>query len=136
MQAKGAFFCDRQNDHYPKHQNNGWEVTHGGQSKIRPCLQKVHFGVRHQIGVKQIADYQQYEKHRQGKRIEIRLCFGHTHQQLTSAEGAMLIMNPGSIGCDGEYGMIEIDENTGIVTATEYPRSDIPPLRMNTINSQ
>ena len=61
--------------------------------------------------------------------------FGHTHQQLTSAEGAMLIMNPGSIGCDGEYGMIEIDENTGIVTATEYPRSDIPPLRMNTINS-
>ena len=60
--------------------------------------------------------------------------FGHTHQQVTSAEGAMLIMNPGSIGCEGEYGIIEIDERTGMVTATEYPRSDIPPLKMNTIS--
>ena len=63
------------------------------------------------------------------------MLFGHTHQQFTSAEGAMLVMNPGSVGCDGEYGMLDIDEDTGIVTATEYPKSDIPPLKMNTISS-
>ncbi len=62
------------------------------------------------------------------------LLFGHTHRQLTSAEGAMLIMNPGSIGCEGEYGIIEIDEKTGMVTAAEYPHSDMPALKMNTIN--
>ena len=58
--------------------------------------------------------------------------FGHTHQQVTSAEGTMVLMNPGSIGYQGEYGMLEIDEKTGMVTATEYPKSDFPPLRIIT----
>lgn len=47
--------------------------------------------------------------------------FGHTHRTLTTADGMMLIMNPGSIGFDGSYGIIDIDENTGIITANEYP---------------
>ena len=38
---------------------------------------------------------------------------GHTHHQLTTADGRMLIMNPGSIGFGGQFGVIEIDEATG-----------------------
>ena len=60
--------------------------------------------------------------------------FGHTHQQLTSAEGPMILMNPGSVGYNEEYSIIDINEDNGIVTATEYPRSDFPPLKMNTIS--
>ena len=49
--------------------------------------------------------------------------FGHTHHQLTTADGKMLIMNPGSVGYHQEYGLIEIDEATGKITATEYPNN-------------
>ncbi len=49
--------------------------------------------------------------------------FGHTHHQLTTADSKMLIMNPGSIGFNKEYGLVEIDESTGTITATEYPDS-------------
>lgn len=54
--------------------------------------------------------------------------FGHTHHQLTTTDGKMLIMNPGSIGYDECYGMIEIDEATGKLTATEYPDSRYGPV--------
>ena len=47
--------------------------------------------------------------------------FGHTHRPLTTADGRMLIMNPGSVGFDGCYGIIDIDEATGTITAEEYP---------------
>lgn len=46
--------------------------------------------------------------------------FGHTHQQLVTVDGSMLLMNPGSFGFNGQYGIIEIDDN-GKITATEYP---------------
>ena len=56
------------------------------------------------------------------------LLFGHTHHQLTTADGRMLIMNPGSIGFGGQFGVIEIDEATGRITATEYPDSQYGPV--------
>lgn len=56
------------------------------------------------------------------------LLFGHTHRQLTTADGNMLVMNPGSIGFDETYGMIEIDETTGKITANEYPDSQFGPV--------
>ena len=56
------------------------------------------------------------------------LLFGHTHTQLTTADGRMLIMNPGSIGFGGQYGIIEIDENTGTITANEYPDNKFGPV--------
>lgn len=49
--------------------------------------------------------------------------FGHTHQQLTTADSRMLICNPGSVGFNEEYTLIDIDEVTGCITATEYPNN-------------
>ena len=46
--------------------------------------------------------------------------FGHTHQQIVTVDGSMLIMNPGSLGYNAEYGIIDIDDN-GKITAEEYP---------------
>ena len=54
--------------------------------------------------------------------------FGHTHKQLTTVEGGMLVLNPGSIGYGGRYSIIEIDEKTGKIKATEYPDDDYGPV--------
>ncbi len=56
------------------------------------------------------------------------LLFGHTHQQMTTADGRMLIMNPGSVGFHEEYGVITIDEATGKITAVEYPHNQYGPV--------
>ncbi|MBQ9461296.1 MAG: YfcE family phosphodiesterase [Clostridia bacterium] len=56
------------------------------------------------------------------------LLFGHTHSQLTTADSRMLIMNPGSIGFGGQYGIIEIDEPSGRITAIEYPDNEFGPV--------
>ena len=56
------------------------------------------------------------------------LLFGHTHRQLTTADSRMLIMNPGSIGFGGQYGIIEIDEQSGRITANEYPDNEYGPV--------
>ena len=53
--------------------------------------------------------------------------FGHTHKQLTTVEGDMLLMNPGSIRM-GYYSILELDEKTGTVKATEYPDNDFGPV--------
>ncbi len=111
--------------------NCDWYSDYPSYDEIELCCKKIFLTHGHMFGVKnglsRIIDLGR------SNGFDIVL-FGHTHQQVTSAEGAMLIMNPGSIGCEGEYGIIEIDERTGMVTATEYPRSDIPPLKMNTIS--
>ena len=54
--------------------------------------------------------------------------FGHTHTQLTTADGKMLVMNPGSVGFGGRYGIIEIDEESGSITALEYPDNKYGPV--------
>ena len=54
--------------------------------------------------------------------------FGHTHRQLTTADSRMLICNPGSIGFNDEYTLIDIDESTGRITATEYPDNQYGPV--------
>lgn len=54
--------------------------------------------------------------------------FGHTHKQLTTVDGNMLLMNPGSVGYRGSYSIIEINEKTGRITVTEYPNSEFGPV--------
>lgn len=56
------------------------------------------------------------------------LIFGHTHKQLTSVEGNMMLINPGSVGYKGTYTIIEINEQTGKIKATEYPHDDYGPV--------
>lgn len=43
------------------------------------------------------------------------LLFGHTHIPYTSYDDGMYIMNPGSIGYTGTYGIVDIT-NSGIIT--------------------
>ena len=54
--------------------------------------------------------------------------YGPTHQQLTTADSRMLVCNPGSVGYMEEYAIIEIDETTGKITATEYPDNHYGPV--------
>ena len=54
--------------------------------------------------------------------------FGHTHKQLTSVEGGMLLVNPGAVGYSDSYTIIDIDEITGKIKAVEYPDNDFGPV--------
>lgn len=54
--------------------------------------------------------------------------FGHTHHQLTIADSRMLICNPGSVGYNEEYTLIDIDEASGKITAVEYPDNQYGPV--------
>ncbi len=54
--------------------------------------------------------------------------FGHTHKQLTSVEGGILLVNPGSVGYSDRYTIIDIDEDTGKIKAVEYPDDDFGPV--------
>ena len=47
--------------------------------------------------------------------------YGHTHRRVTTADSRMLVMNPGALCENGEYGIVDIDEETGTITASEYP---------------
>ena len=95
------------------------------------CGKRIFLTHGHVFGVKQ--GLSRLTELGRSNRFDI-VVFGHTHQQLTSAEGPMILMNPGSVGYNEEYSIIDINEDNGIVTATEYPRSDFPPLKMNTIS--
>ena len=54
--------------------------------------------------------------------------YGHTHHQLTIADSRMLVCNPGSIGYNEEYVLLDIDETTGKITAEEYPNNQYGPV--------
>lgn len=59
------------------------------------------------------------------------ILFGHTHRQLTTVEEGILLINPGSIGYDDSYSLLEIDEKTGRMVVTEYPDDQYGPVIIN-----
>lgn len=59
------------------------------------------------------------------------ILFGHTHHQLTTVEEGILLVNPGSIGYDNCYSLIDIDEPTGRIVVTEYPDNQFGPVIVN-----
>lgn len=66
----------------------------------------------HLFGVK--SGYSQIIQQAKSMNVDI-LLFGHTHEAYTSYTDGMYIMNPGSIGYGGTYGIIDITPK-GIVT--------------------
>lgn len=56
------------------------------------------------------------------------LIFGHTHAQMCSVEGSMILLNPGSCSHQIRYAVINIDENSGKTTVTEYPPNSFGTL--------
>ena len=51
------------------------------------------------------------------------LLFGHTHQPLTDYEDGLYLMNPGSLGYGGTYGIVDITL-AGVVTSLVPNRDD------------
>lgn len=97
--------------------NCDWYCDNPDVQEITLCGRKIFITHGHIFGVKQ--GYQRIIQRGQSINADIVL-FGHTHQQFSSFEGNMLLLNPGSIG-HKQYSTIEIDENSGKIKVTEYP---------------
>ncbi len=52
--------------------------------------------------------------------------FGHTHSPYLDYDGRVLIMNPGSLGYNNEYGILDIAED-GSLKAALYPKNKYNP---------
>lgn len=89
------------------------------------CGKKILITHGHMHGVKD--GYERIASFGRSNQADIVL-FGHTHKQLATVEGGMLLLNPGSIGYRGNYSIIEINEKTGRIKATEYPDEDFGPI--------
>ncbi len=107
--------------------NCDWYSDYPAYDEIELCGLRIFLTHGHMFGVKNGISRIVDMGRNNGFNIII---FGHTHQQLTTVEGGMMIINPGSVGYHNEYVILDINEDTGEVAATEYPRSDIPPLKM------
>ncbi|MBQ8135615.1 MAG: YfcE family phosphodiesterase [Clostridia bacterium] len=107
--------------------NCDWYCDFPDVLDLELCGKKIFVTHGHLFGVKQ--GLQRYIDHGHSNGYDI-IIFGHTHKQLTSVEGNMLLLNPGAIGYGGKYAILEINENTGQITATEYPDSSMPPLKL------
>ncbi|MDD6490147.1 MAG: YfcE family phosphodiesterase [Clostridia bacterium] len=97
--------------------NCDWCCNVPDREEITLCGKKIFITHGHLYGVKQglsrITEY--------GHSINADIVlFGHTHQQIVTVDGSMLLMNPGSLGFNAEYGIIDIDDS-GKITAQEYP---------------
>ena len=98
--------------------NCDWYCDLPYYQEIELCGKKIMITHGHLLGVMQ--GYQRIIDYGHSNGIDI-MIFGHTHKQMTSVEGRMLLVNPGSVGYSRKYTLIEIDDQTGKMTATEYP---------------
>lgn len=97
--------------------NCDWCHNANDSEEITLCGKKIFVTHGHIYGVKQGLSRLTAYGHSINADIVL---FGHTHQQIVTVDGSMLIMNPGSLGYNAEYGIIEIDDS-GKITAQEYP---------------
>ncbi len=89
------------------------------------CSKKIIVTHGHMFGVKN--GYSRITNFGHQNNADI-LLFGHTHKQFCTVDGGMLLLNPGAMGYGGRYSIIEINEKTGKIKATEYPDSDFGPI--------
>ncbi len=105
--------------------NCDWYCSEPNYQVLELAGKKIFITHGHMFGVKQSTERLINVGRQNGCDIVL---FGHTHKQLTTVEGGMLVLNPGSIGYGGRYSIIEIDEKTGKIKATEYPDDDYGPV--------
>ncbi len=105
--------------------NCDWYCSEPNFQQIELAGKKIFFTHGHMFGVKQSCDRIINVGKQNGSDI---ILFGHTHKQMTSVEGGILLLNPGSAGYGGKYSIIEIDEKNGKIKATEYPDDDYGPV--------
>ena len=105
--------------------NCDWYCSEPNYQVLELAGKKIFITHGHMFGVKQSIERLINVGRQNGCDIVL---FGHTHKQLTTVEGGMLVLNPGSIGYGGRYSIIEIDEKTGKIKATEYPDDDYGPV--------
>ena len=105
--------------------NCDWYCDFANLITITLCNKKILVCHGHMQGVKEGLNRLVYLG--QQEKADI-ILFGHTHHQLTTAESGMLILNPGSIGYNSTYSIVDIDENSGTITANEYPNDKYGPV--------
>ena len=97
--------------------NCDWCCNAPDKEEITLCGKKIFVTHGHIYGVKQGLSRITAFGHNINADIVL---FGHTHQQIVTVDGSMILMNPGSLGFNAEYGIIDIDDN-GKITTEEYP---------------
>lgn len=98
--------------------NCDWYCNNPDVQEITLCGKKIFITHGHIFGVKQ--GYSRIINHGHSINADI-VVFGHTHNQFSSVEGGMLLVNPGSAKYYKQYSIIEIDDN-GKIKLTEYPK--------------
>ncbi len=97
--------------------NCDWYCDNASELEITLCNKKIFISHGHKFGVKQSYNGIIAQGHNINADIVL---FGHTHNQYLSVDRNMLVLNPGSIGYNGEYAIVEINEN-GNINAVIYP---------------
>ncbi len=105
--------------------NCDWYCSEPNIQEFEVAGKKIFMTHGHLFGVKQGTDRIISLARQNGYDIVL---FGHTHKQLTSVEGGILLVNPGAVGYSDSYTIIDIDEITGKIKAVEYPDNDFGPV--------
>ncbi len=105
--------------------NCDWYCEFASVQTITLCGKKLLITHGHLQRVKETMMRLAYLGHQEHADIVV---FGHTHDQVTFLDSKMLMVNPGSIGYNGQYSTIDIEENTGKITVYEFPNSKYGPV--------
>lgn len=106
--------------------NCDWCCNSPDTQEITLCGKKIFITHGHLFGVKQ--GYSRIIQHGKSINADIVL-FGHTHNQFSSVEDNMLVLNPGSASYSKKYAIIEISDD-GKIKATEYPPNSSDSLEI------
>lgn len=98
--------------------NNDWCCDFAFLQTITLCGKKFLITHGHIQRVKESYMSLAYLGHQEKADIVL---FGHTHVQTIFNDSKMFLINPGSVGYNYQYTVIEIDENTGKTVITEFP---------------
>lgn len=107
--------------------NCDWFCDYPYTQDITLCGKKIMITHGHLFGVKE--GYHRIINYAQSNGIDI-VIFGHTHSQMCSIEGKTVIVNPGSVHYGDFHSLIEIDEDTGKISVTEYPSNRFGTLTL------
>lgn len=109
--------------------NCDWCSSDAFLQEITLCGKKIVITHGHLHGVKEGYSRISYLGHDLGANIVL---FGHTHLPHLSYDGRILLMNPGSVAFGNQYGLIDIDDDTGKINAELFPKNKYnPPITID-----
>ena len=96
--------------------NCDWYSNYPDKLEIEFAGKKIFFSHGHPYGVKH--GYQMIIDEAKKRGADIVL-FGHTHLQYTDYIDGLYVMNPGSVGMLGQYGVIDITDKSDVMLIEE-----------------